>query len=707
MQDNQFLKWLKQNHTLLVIGLVLLSIIINSVNYTLQLHPNKNDIHIKGHKGVFDYSNIDFSVQKYSTLEGDVEFYWNQLLTPEDFKNPEKLPKPVYQHIPLEWNGLEVDGKKVGPMGYGTYRFFIDVNKPDIYGFKIKEFETAFAMWINGKFFGGAGEVGKSKKEMKPSWQRKDFIFFAENNRIEVILQISNFHHRNGGATEPILFAQGSSLSKIKNIRIGIEFLMIGIITLLILYHLTLYHYRRSDKSSAYFSMMAIFVLFRMSTTGEKLMINFATSMPWELAVRIEYISIPLFGIYLMAFLKNMIPDNIPNWFQKSVQGMAAILCLIILLFPARIFTYASYAILVVAVYMIVGIFILILRALIQKIPNSGLLFAGSFLLLFTMLNDILFYLEIIQSTYLLPFGLISLLFVQAFIISKNSSLAHIQVEKLSNKLEKHNDELEEIVEKRTQELQKINSEVTLQNNMIQNQADVLNQANKKLIDLDRFKKEITKMMVHDLKNPLSNIIGFMQLPEINENTRELIYHSGKEMQNLIQNILDVNKYEETRLEINLKEAPLDELVKEAYKQNEFQINLNNIKFENKVPKNLIIKVDEKLIIRVLTNIISNATKYKNENGLIQVTADLIKDKGRNVCRIKIYNTGEYIPKDKLESIFNIYSQIYTGHSEHSYSSGIGLTFCKMAIEAHGGKIGVNSKKDEGVTFWLTLPYKS
>jgi signal transduction histidine kinase len=274
--------------------------------------------------------------------------------------------------------------------------------------------------------------------------------------------------------------------------------------------------------------------------------------------------------------------------------------------------------------------------------------------------------------------------------------LAYLQVEELSKELEKHAEELEEIVSQRTRKLEERNSEIEIQKNKIETQAEILNQTNQKLLELDKFKKEMTNMMVHDLKNPLANIIGFMQLPEITDKTRGLIQASGQDMQTMIQNILDVTKYEQTEIKINPDSHVLRQLADAAVKQNEYNIKLRSIILENTIPEDLKLTVDRKLIIRVFSNIISNATKYLSDNGLIRISSKL----EGNLCKISIYNSGEPIPEDKLQDIFDIYTQV----SSHSYSTGIGLAFCKMAVKAHGGEIGVISKENEGVTFWFSLP---
>ena len=660
-----------------------------SLVYYSQLRHHTNYKNPEAIQGVFDYTDIDFNKQKYTGLHGEVEFYWDQLLTPEDFGSRSDSLQIHYIEIPEAWNRFTVDGKTIGSQGYGTYHFKILVNSPGLYSLKIKEFESAFNIWINSKDYGGAGTVASNKKDMVPSWRRQEFNFYVDNDSIDVILQISNYQHRLGGASEIILFGLERSIRTVKTFRMIIEAFLMGILAILLIYHLTIYHYRKADKSVYYFSLAAFFFILRLSTTGEKLLLDIFSFIPWSVAIRIEYISIPLIGYALINFIYDLLPQNIPVWFKRSINIIALVLSVIVIFLPASIFTYIAIITPILTAYLVIGMFTILLKAVIQKKENALGLFGGFLLLFGMMINDVLFYFNIVESAYLLPFGLIILMLTQAFIISRNSSLAYRKVEELSKELEKHAEELEVIVDKRTLELKK--------------QAKTLDETNKKLIELDTFKKEMTRMMVHDLKNPLSNMIGLIQLPELTNNIRELVSHSGNEMQNLIQNILDVTKFEETKLELYPGSAMIYDLTDAAYRQNEFNISLNSIRFENMVPKDLMVTVDVDLFVRVFSNIISNAIKFQHGGGRIRVSSELTKEQNKKFCKISIFNNGEAIPEDKLEAIFDVYNQIYAQRGEFKYSTGIGLTFCKMVVEAHGGKIAARNEKN-GVTFWFTIP---
>ena len=108
---------------------------------------------------------------------------------------------------------------------------------------------------------------------------------------------------------------------------------------------------------------------------------------------------------------------------------------------------------------------------------------------------------------------------------------------------------------------------------------------------------------------------------------------------------------------------------------------------------------DADVIRRVLENLISNAVKFTASDGKIEVK---VKQNAADVT-ISVSDNGHGIPGDQHRKIFEKFGQTETGQ-EHRHSTGLGLTFCRLAVEAHRGKIGIQSEPEKGSTFWFTLP---
>jgi len=112
-----------------------------------------------------------------------------------------------------------------------------------------------------------------------------------------------------------------------------------------------------------------------------------------------------------------------------------------------------------------------------------------------------------------------------------------------------------------------------------------------------------------------------------------------------------------------------------------------------------LVSCDANVIRRILENLISNALKFTKSDGIIRIN---VRRNGGNAI-ISVIDDGEGIPPDEQEHIFEKFGQTHSG-GKHRHSTGLGLAFCRLGVEAHHGKIGVESEPGKGSTFWFTLP---
>lgn len=240
-------------------------------------------------------------------------------------------------------------------------------------------------------------------------------------------------------------------------------------------------------------------------------------------------------------------------------------------------------------------------------------------------------------------------------------------------------------------ELSEKNEEINQQKEEMQVQAEGLTQLNYQLTSLDKYKEGLIGMIVHDLKNPLNTILGLADKPELKL--------AGRQMMNMVQNILDVQKFEDTTPKLYLVSADILSVSVHALYEVSLLIERKNIKVINKISPIYICKVDIDLISRVFVNLFTNAIKYTPNNGSIILDA---VPQG-NQLSISVSDTGQGIPVDKLEMVFDKFMQIEPRQIGAVRSSGLGLAFCKMAIEAHKGKIWATSEIGKGANFHFTL----
>lgn len=245
---------------------------------------------------------------------------------------------------------------------------------------------------------------------------------------------------------------------------------------------------------------------------------------------------------------------------------------------------------------------------------------------------------------------------------------------------------------------QKANRQLNEQKLQIEEQANKLRQANDRLIELDHFKEAMTGMIVHDLKNPLNAIINYSE--DKNDLSQNIIHQAGRQMLNLVMNILDVQKFEDAQMHLETEDQNLNQIARNAIGQVEFLRHEKSLDIINNCPPNLTVRVDSNIIERVLVNLLTNAIKYSGLNGKIILETSNYSD---DHIRVSIIDYGEGIPQDQLNTVFDKFRQVQPRKAGKVRSTGLGLTFCKLAVESHGGHIGVESKIGEGTTFGFTL----
>jgi two-component system, sensor histidine kinase and response regulator len=235
---------------------------------------------------------------------------------------------------------------------------------------------------------------------------------------------------------------------------------------------------------------------------------------------------------------------------------------------------------------------------------------------------------------------------------------------------------------------------------------------NQELIRMEEFKEKLVQMVVHDLKNPLSGIMGNLQLLQIQgpglepERFNEILLRteeSSKQLLGMILNILDVGRLEEHKLVLRLRPLRPAELVDACLREAQGLATRQEIALRRQVGEALPeLTGDPELLVRVLGNLVSNSLKHTPSHGWVELGAEKTVDG----IEFWVQDNGEGIPPDLLPRIFDKFV-VGSGAGEsrpRAYDTGLGLTFCKMAVEAHGGAIRVDSSPGKGSKFSFTLP---
>lgn len=224
-----------------------------------------------------------------------------------------------------------------------------------------------------------------------------------------------------------------------------------------------------------------------------------------------------------------------------------------------------------------------------------------------------------------------------------------------------------------------------------------LEDALQQLKELDHFKERMVGMVVHDLKNPLQAIIGFSS-DQPHHPYLSAIHQAAQRMHLLILNMLDTQKSTQAAISLDKSRQSLPHLGQSAIEQVQWFAQAKNIHLRQQSTQAIHLSLDPGLIQRVLLNLLHNALKFTSPNGQITLQYEVPEDAKQ--IKVMVIDNGEGIASDHQAVIFEPYEQA----KAHQGSTGLGLAFCKMVIEAHQGNIGVDSVPGQGSTFWFTLP---
>ena len=231
-------------------------------------------------------------------------------------------------------------------------------------------------------------------------------------------------------------------------------------------------------------------------------------------------------------------------------------------------------------------------------------------------------------------------------------------------------------------------------------------------VELEKMREDLTAMLFHDLQSPLGNVISSLELlayeiPPESQNSPlatmlDIARRSSRRLETLIRSLLDINRLEAGQPVTEQARVNMNDLVQEVFEIEQPNFEQRQIQFANNLPANLPhVYVEEDMIRRVLVNLVNNALKYSNQAEIITIDGQIQPENDRLLISVSDQGTG--IPLQFRESIFEKFERIATKDS-NAKGLGLGLAFCRLAVEAHNGRIWVDDSPSGGARFNFTLP---
>lgn len=424
---------------------------------------------ISAKEGIIDLSNIYFE-DNFINLDGEWEFYWEQLIEPDQIN---KDNMTGYIKVPGSWNkylknqGL---GDKSKSNGYGSYRLTLIMEEDSKLALRIPRMHTAYKLWLNGELAASAGTVGESRATSKAQYLPKRIFLDANKGKNEIIIQVSNFHHRNGGILENIKLGDVDQILRIRYKSLAKSILIFGCLIIMAIYHISLYLNRRKDNFNLYFGLVCLSFGIRSLMYGENFFIYLFPNFSWEITHKIVTLSFYLGVPILVEFFYSLFPKYFSKTINKLIKIVSIIFGLLVILTPARIFTVFNPLYQIWTVLIIIYTTINMVRILIKKEKDGWILFIGAISFFIGSINEILFH-SILKNDRIIdlnsPFmrsflfkqdnsssaGLLIFAIANSLLLARKftNSLSHEEM--LVDKLARVNKNLDSMVLKRTEEL--------------------------------------------------------------------------------------------------------------------------------------------------------------------------------------------------------------------------------------------------------------
>ncbi|MCU6710377.1 ATP-binding protein [Paenibacillus sp. J5C_2022] len=670
-------QWRVKNKAILLVGIAFA--VAAALWIVIQPGPDDNPVKPMAEHGELDLSNWRFGSDGAVRLDGQWALYWEELLTPHDF---EKLDvsrrEPMYANVPNIWSSYNRDGKPLSGEGYATYRLRVRLNPsaiPKELALKLPTMSTACRLWVNGEELAQCGTVSRDKESASPRFAPQSLSFPVQSNRLDIIVQISNYSYNSGGMWYAMNLGLPEQISAYRDIGLSLDMTLFGIFLFMGLYHIFIFSQRRDMKTALLFGVGCLIGSMRLLVSGEIFVLELFPQLEISILTMVSYFTYYGGIMFFILYLRQLYPEEMPKRFTGIVVSICILFILSVWLSPMSFYTdsilYYHLIMLIVNVKLIHVIWLSVKR----KRPGARLQFFGIIFFILTFIIDIAinaFYAGAIFRNTLLFYmldrqmilmGLFVLVFVQAIVLANRYSSAFHTIEAMSETLIRQN----------------------------------------------KMKDEFLVNTSHELITPLHGIMNLSQAmlegakgPMNKEQQHNLttVVSVTRRLTKLIYDIMDYSKLRNDDIKLNKRNVSLHAIMRANGDVFLHLIDDKPVELHIDVPESLPhVYADEDRLQQILYNLIGNAAKFTHE-GRIAVAAC----ERNGMLEVTVSDTGIGISEEKHEQIFQSFEQVGKAVANEYGGTGLGLSITKGLVELSGGEIHVRSIPGQGSTFTFTLP---
>jgi two-component system sensor histidine kinase ChiS len=620
--------------------------------------------------GRADLSQHNFG-GKSANVSGTWEFYWNELLTPQDFSLKRSH---AFIKVPGSWHRQG----NYPVLGCATYRVTILLpEKQSNLSLYLPIINTSAKIWVNGNLVEETGIVSCDAKTYKAKLVGTVVSLPAKVKDVEVIIQVANHSYFSGGIASVPKIDKATALFASMNRANGIENFFTGSLIAMFIYQLILYFLYDRGKPYLYLGLICLGVALRAMIVhgGSFLLPNIYPSVDWEYWKKIEfgcvYAIVSLFPLYVY----HLFIDHAP---RKPIQFfviVSIVLCVTVLATPQYIYgkllDVSHVGLLLAFIYAVYTIgsawragnkdASVIMLGIISSFP----------FILAEILKNTKFFPVDIHFMYLVELGVLVFLLFQVYLLANHYAKAYRNLENLNQNLEK-------IVAERSGEL----------------------------ITANTVKDKLLSVVSHDIKSPLNSLRSLLHVynkgainkEEFDTYTKHLEDDLGKTSM-LVENLLYWTASQLKGIDVRNELFELFGLIEEnIHLFNTLAAN-KKIALKHNVERQVTVNTDRNILNLVLRNVISNAIKFSFEGSVISITGEV----AHGILKIVVEDQGVGMDQSTIEKLFSPELTVSSKGTSNEKGTGLGLALCHDYIVKAGGQLIVESTKGEGSKFIIIL----
>ncbi|MFC5702583.1 diguanylate cyclase domain-containing protein [Cohnella faecalis] len=412
--------------------------------------PSDTDEKPKSFSGRMDLTDSKMKADELVDLNGEWAFYWRQLLEPKDLSSGTEQ-RTGYIDMPSNWYKHTMDGDKLPRNGFATFALQLRVSDPDqVKGLILPVMYSNYKLWVDDRLVAVSGQVGTDRKSSIPQKSTRVVYFHPQSEQVQLLLQISNYHNYAGGMWEPIVYGSASVIQNKHDWTSAEQYLLLGIIFLSGIYHIGLGSFHKKDSSLFLFGVFCLVAAIRNTTTGVVPLTKLLPNFPWEIGMKLEYITLYLMVLLLALFIQRLFPEESLRRFTRLTFVTVIIYSVLTMALNAdQYYRILIYFQLFMAAALLYAMTVFV-RATLRQREGAFYAMIGFSVFMLTAAFDLFRFLFTTTAQIVYSLGVVTFIVCFSFVLSKKLAVSFKMTQQLADKLVELNEGLDKKVRERT-----------------------------------------------------------------------------------------------------------------------------------------------------------------------------------------------------------------------------------------------------------------